>query len=145
MNKFPQNMKEAIIASVPNAMMMVIGMVTLNLWIYGVLTLGHFAVVAPLMFVVAFTLDFFIVGPMVMKFVRKYNIQKTMPIFRVALMAGTLTFLAPIIESGTVITGHQYLMAVPRNYIAALALQVFIALPFGLYVLARYRKMFNVK
>lgn len=141
MNKFPQNLKEAIIASVPNAMLMVLGMVTLNLWIYGVLSLSHFTMVVPMMFVVAFCLDFFIVGPLVVRFVRRYNIMRAMPIFRVALMAGILTFLAPIIESGTVISAHQYLMAAPRNYIVALALQVLIALPFGLYVLAQYRKV----
>lgn len=140
-NKFPQNFKEAVIASVPNAMLMVLGMVTLNLWIYGVLTLGHFAAVVPVMFVFAFLLDFIIVGPLVMRFVRRYNIVRLMPIFRVGIMAGLLTFLAPIIESGTVISGHQYLMAVPRNYIVALTLQVLIALPFGMYVLSKYRRI----
>lgn len=141
MNKFPQNMKEAIIASVPNAMVMVLGMVTLNLWIYGALTPGHFAFVVPLMFVVAFSFDFFIVGPLVMKFIRRYNIMRAMPFIRVAIMAGVLTFVAPILESGTVISGHQYIMAAPRNYIAALMLQIFIALPFGLFVLDRARRM----
>lgn len=144
MNKFPQNLKEAVIASVPNAALMVIGMVTLNLWIYGALTWGHFAVVVPLMFVVAFTYDFFVVGPMVMRFVRKHNIGRAMPFIRVAIMAGTLTFVAPIIESGTVVSAHQYIMAVPRNYVAALILQLFFALPLGLFVLDRARRL-NVK
>ena len=107
MEKFPKNMKEAVVASVSNASVMVLGMVTLNLWIYGALTPGHFLRVVPMMFVVVFLFDFFV---------------------------------APIIESGTVITAHQYLMAAPRNYIAALALQVIIALPFGLRVLGQYRK-----
>ncbi|MDE6482107.1 MAG: hypothetical protein K2L25_04800 [Alphaproteobacteria bacterium] len=144
MNKFPQNLKEALIASVPNAALMVVGMVTLNLWIYGALTWGHFAVVVPLMFVVAFTYDFFIVGPMVARLVRKYNIGRAMPFIRVAIMAGTLTFVAPIIESGTVISAHQYIMAAPRNYVAALILQLFFALPLGLFVLDRARRL-NVK
>lgn len=141
MNKFPKNMKEAIIASVPNAAVMVLGMVTLNLWIYGALTLGHFAIVVPLMFVVAFSFDFFVVGPLVMNFVRKHNIMRAMPFIRVAIMAGVLTFVAPILESGTVISGHQYIMAAPRNYVAALMLQIFIALPFGLFVLERARRI----
>lgn len=143
MNKFPQNMKEAIIASVPNALVMVLGMVTLNLWIYGALSLGHFMVVVPLMFAVAFSFDFFVVGPLVMNFVRRHNIMRTMPFIRVAIMAGVLTFAAPIIESGTVISAHQYLMAAPRNYIAALVLQIFIALPFGLFVLERARRVIS--
>lgn len=140
MNNFPKNLTEALIASVPNAALMVLGMVTLNLWIYGALTLGHFAVVVPMMFVVAFSLDFFIVGPLVMRFIRKYDIMRAMPFIRVAIMAGILTFFAPILESGTVISGHQYIMAAPRNYIVALLLQIFIALPFGMLVLARARR-----
>lgn len=141
MNNFPQNLKEAIIASVPNAMVMVLGMVTLNLWVYGALSFSRFAYVVPLMFVVAFSFDFFVVGPMVMNFVRRHNIMRAMPFIRVAIMAGVLTFVAPIIESGTVISAHQYAMAAPRNYIAALLLQVFIALPFGLFVLSRARRL----
>lgn len=140
MNKFPQNMKEAIIASVPNAMVMVLGMVTLNLWIYDALTLGHFMVVVPLMFVVAFLFDFFVVGPLVMGFVQRHNIMRAMPFMRVAIMAGVLTFVAPLIESGTLISSHQYVIAVPRNYVAALMLQIFIALPLGLFVLGRMRR-----
>lgn len=137
-------MKEAIIASVPNATVMVLGMVTLNLWIYGALSLGHFARVVPIMFVVAFSFDFFVVGPLVMKIIRRCNLMRAMPFIRVAIMAGVLTFVAPILESGTVISGHQYLMAVPRNYVAALILQMFIALPFGLLVLEYARRM-NMK
>lgn len=141
MNKFPQNMKEAVIASLPNAIVMVLGMVMLNLWIYGALTTSHFLKVAPQMFVVAFVYDFFIVGPLVMKLVRRYNIMRAMPFVRVAIMAGTLTFVAPIIESGLIVSGAQYLMAAPRNYIAALLLQLFVALPLGLYVLGVWRQV----
>ncbi len=141
MTAFPQNFKEAVIASVPNAALMVIGMVALNLWIYGALTLGNFLIVAPMMFVVAFSLDFFIVGPAVMNFVRRHDIMRAMPFIRVAIMAGVLTFVAPIIESGTVISAHQYLTAAPRNYLAALALQIFIALPAGMFVLGRARSI----
>ncbi|MBD5400347.1 hypothetical protein HDR61_01195 [bacterium] len=140
MNKFPQNMKEEIILSVPNAAVMVIGMVTLNLWIYGALSLSHFAIVASMMFVVAFLYDFFIVGPLVTRLVRKYNIMRAMPFIRVAIMAGTLTFVAPILEGGIIISGSRYLMTVPRNYIAALALQILIAFPFGLFVLGLARR-----
>lgn len=138
--RYPQNLKEAVIASVPNAMVMVLAMVALNLWIYDALTWGHFLHVVPIMFVVAFLFDFFIVGPIVVKFVRKYNVPRAMPFLRVAIMAGTLTFVAPLIESGTIITTSQYLMAAPRNYIAALLVQVFVALPFGLCVLGLARQ-----
>ncbi|MDE6478011.1 MAG: hypothetical protein K2L95_01010 [Alphaproteobacteria bacterium] len=141
MDKFPKNLKEALIASVPNAAVMVVAMVTLNLWIYGALTLPHFMVVVPLMFIVAFTFDFVVVGPLVMRLVRRYNKMRLMPFIRVAIMAGVLTFVAPMLESGTVITGHQYLMAAPRNYVVALMVQIFIALPVGLYVLGRVRNI----
>lgn len=142
MSKYPQNLKEALIASVPNAMVMVMGMVALNLWIYGALTWGHFVRVVPIMFIAAFSLDFFVVGPLVMKLVKRYDIPAAMPFVRVALMAGILTFCAPIIESGTVISAGQYITAAPRNYIAALLLQIVIAMRIGLFVLERYRRMF---
>lgn len=136
---YPQNLKEAIIFSIPNALTMVLGMVTLNLWIYNALTPMHFMRVVPMMFVAAFLLDFVIVGPMVMRFVSRYGIMRFMPVFRVALMAGILTFVAPMLEAGRIITMHQYLTAAPRNYIAALALQVFIAMPFAVLVFRRYK------
>ena len=142
---YPQSFKEAIIFSVPNAMTMVLGMVTLNLWIYGALTPGHFLRVVPMMFVVAFGLDFFIVGPLVQKFVMRHNISRWMPVFRVGLMAGILTFLAPIVEAGRIVSVNQYLTAMPRNYIVALVLQVFIAMRIGMYVFAKYKGMVSPK
>lgn len=136
---YPQNMKEAVIASVPNAFTMVVGMVFVNLWIYGALTPENFARVAPMMFVAAFSLDFFIIGPMVKRIVDKYGIQKFTPFIRVAFMAGILTFVAPMIEAGRVVSLSQYLTAAPRNYIVALFLQIFIAMRFGLYVFRTYK------
>ena len=136
---YPQNFKEAIIFSVPNALTMVLGMVTLNLWIYGVLTPGHFLRVVPIMFVAAFCLDFFIIGPIVEKFVARHNIYRWMPVIRVGLMAGILTFVAPILEAGRIVSMHQYLTAVPRNYIAALILQVFVAMRIAMFVFAKYK------
>lgn len=142
---FPKNLKEAFIMSIPNCTVMVLGMMTLNLWIYGALTLEHFLAALPRIYITAFTLDFFIVGPFVMRIVRKYNIQKFMPLIRVGFMAGILTFLAPIIETGYMPSVFHYITALPRNYIAALALQVLIAFPFGNYVLGKWRIIFKGK
>ena len=141
MNKYPTNFKEAIVSAVPNCTTMVLTMMTFNLYIYDALTLSAFLHAFPLIWITAFCLDFFIVGPAVLRFVARYNIMKYMPFIRVGLMAGILTFLAPLIETGVIIPGAVYLMAVVRNYIAALCFQVFIALPFGLYVLRRWRMM----
>jgi len=138
-NKYPQNMKEAVIASVPNCLVMVVGMMTMNLWIYGALTLENFLVTFPKIFCAAFLLDFFAVGPFVMRIVRKYNIVKYMPFLRVAIMAAILTFFAPVLETGYIPAFSQYITALPRNYIVALFLQVFVALRFGLGVLSVYR------
>ena len=137
--KYPQNMKEAVISSVPNATTMVIGMMTLNLYIYDALTWYNFMWAFPKIWITAFVLDFFIVGPLVVRFVMRRGIQNFMPFIRVGAMAGILTFLAPLIETGRLISLSWYLIALPRNYVAALALQVFVALPFGLYVLGRFR------
>ena len=135
----PENLKEALIMSVPNAATMVLGMVTLNLWIYGVLTPGHFARVVPMMFAVAFSYDFLVVGPAVTRLVTRYNIWRYMPLIRVGIMAATLTFLAPILEAGYIVSARHYFTALPRNYIAALLLQVLIAFPVGMWVLAQYK------
>ena len=140
MNKFPQNIKEAVIASVPNCLVMVIGMMSLNLWIYDALTVSHFLSAFPKIFLTAFLLDFFIVGPIVMRFVRRHNIIKFMPFFRVGMMAGILTLVAPILETGYVPDFSRYCVALPRSYIAALLLQVFVAMRFGLFVLSIWRK-----
>ena len=145
MNKYPTSFKEAIIASIPNCTTMVLTMMTLNLYIYGHLTWMNFLSAFPLIWITAFCLDFFIVGPFVMRIVSMYNIRKYMPLIRVALMAGILTFLAPLFETGMLIPARLYLIAFPRNYIAALCIQVFLALPCGLYVLARYRKLHGNK
>lgn len=140
---FPQNLKEALVMSVPNCTTMVLGMMTLNLWIYGALTWSHFFVALPRIYMTAFVLDFCIVGPIVMRIVRRYDIQKFVPLIRVGAMAGILTFLAPIIETGYMPSGLHYITALPRNYIAALALQVLIAFPLGNYVLGAWRKLFH--
>lgn len=138
-------MKEAIISSIPNATTMVVGMMSLNLYIYGALTLRNFMWAFPKIWITAFVLDFFIVGPIVVRFVMRHGIAKFMPFIRVGAMAAILTFLAPLIETGYMISLSRYLVALPRNYVAALILQVFVALPFGLYVLERFRQSYAAK
>ena len=138
-NIYPQSFKEAIISAIPNCTTMVLGMMTMNLWIYGHLSWENFFAALGPIYITAFCLDFFIVGPLVMRMVDKFNIQKYMPLFRVGLMAMILTALAPIIKTGYAPGAPQYLMALPRNYVVALVLQVFIAYRFGSYVLQRYK------
>lgn len=139
--KHPQNLKEALISALPNCTTMMLGMMTLNMWIYGHLTFNNWLAAIPGIFVTAFVLDFFLVGPMVMRIVNRYSIQKYMPLIRVGMMAGILTFVAPIVESGAVVSLNHYLMALPRNYTVALFLQVFVAYPFGMRVLEKYRNL----
>ncbi len=127
--------------SLPNCTTMVLGMMTLNLWIYGALNWANFLHALPRIYITAFVLDFFIVGPFVMRIVRKYDIYKFMPLIRVGFMAGILTFLAPVLETGYMPLALRYIIALPRNYVAALALQVLIAFPFGNFVLGYWRKM----
>jgi len=137
----PQNFKEAIISAIPNCTTMLLGMMTLNLWIYGHLTLENFCAAFVPMYLTAFCLDFFIVGPMVMRIVKRFDIMKYMPLMRVGLMATILTGLAPVIETGYLPGASQYLLALPRNYIVALLLQVFVAYRLGMMVLGKYRRI----
>ena len=143
MNKYPTNFKEALVSAIPNCTTMVLGMVTLNLFIYGHLTWGNFLHALPLIWPTAFLLDFVFVGPLVERIVRMLARPWLMPFIRVGLMAGILTALAPLIESGMYVQMRQYLIALPRNYVAALVLQIFIAMRIGLHVLAKYRVYIN--
>ena len=141
---FPKNFKEEIIMAVPNCCVMAMGMMTMNLWVFNGLTLSHWLNVFPLIYITAFVTDFFFIGKITTKIANKYNIQKYQPLFRVAAMAGLLTFVAPLVESfGThIVSFNQYITALPRNYIVALFLQVAVAMPLGCVVLAKYRKLF---
>lgn len=143
---WPMNFKEDVIMALPNCSVMVVGMMTLNMWIYGALTLTNWLTTLPFIFVTAFCLDFCCIGRLTGKIASRYHIEKFQPLYRVFLMVAILTFVAPIIESWGhhIVSGGQYLMALPRNYIAALLLQVFVAMPFGSMVLGRYRRMFAV-
>lgn len=135
----PQNLKEALICAIPNCTTMVLGMMTLNLWIYGHLSWNNFWNALPAIYGTAFCLDFFIIGPLVMRVLNRMGKIKFMPFLRVGLMAAILTGLAPVIETGYAPNIHQYLMALPRNYLVALVLQVFVAYRLGTHVLAKYR------
>lgn len=137
--KYPQNLTEALVMALPNCMTMVLGMMTLNLWIYGALTLHNFLHALPLIFVTAFVLDWFVAGPVCVRAIRRGMNSRYMPLLRVGIMAGILTFLAPIIESGIVPPVHQYIVAFPRNYVAALILQIFVARHMGMGALSVFR------
>lgn len=140
-NLYPQNFKEAIISAIPNCTTMVLGMMTLNLWIYGHLSWENFWAALGPIYITAFSLDFFVIGPLVLRFVNRFGIQKYMPFIRVGLMAGILTMLAPVIETGFVPGATQYFTALPRNYVVALVLQVFVAYRFGCWTLGKYRML----
>ncbi|MBP3397859.1 MAG: hypothetical protein J6K82_02925 [Alphaproteobacteria bacterium] len=138
---YPQNFKEAIISAIPNCTTMVLGMMTMNLWIYGHLSWENFLSALGPIYVTAFCLDFFVVGPIVMRGLQRVNKMKYMPLVRVGLMAAILTGLAPVIETGYAPSVVQYFMALPRNYVVALLLQVFVAYRFGSWVLVRSRML----
>ena len=137
----PRNFKEEVICAIPNCAIMAMGMMTINLWIFDSLTPEKWITTLPFIYITAFVIDFFFIGKITTKISNKYNIQKYQPLYRVLLMAGILTFVAPIVESfgNNIISFAQYSNALPRNYILALCLQVFIAMPLGNYVLGRYQ------
>ena len=143
--QYPTNIKEVIISAIPNCATMALVMMNLNMWIYGAWTWEHAIKSFPIIYCTAFALDFFFAGPLVNAIAKKYNLYKYMIFMRVFLMAGTLTFLAPIIESGYAPTFSHYITALPRNYIIALATQALLAFPFGMYVLGLYRLHLNKK
>lgn len=133
--QYPQNIKEAIISAIPNCFTMATVMMNINMWIYGAWSWENVLMTFPIIYCTAFILDFFFVGP----FVTRVCAPRYMIFLRVGLMAGILTFLAPILESGYVPTVMRYVTALPRNYLIALFTQAFLAMPFGMYVLGMYR------
>ena len=137
--QYPQNIKEAIISAIPNCFTMATVMMNLNMWIYGAWSVENVLRTFPIIYCTAFLLDFFLVGPFVQRVATCYNFVRYMMFLRVGLMAGILTFIAPILESGYIPTLMRYVTAFPRNYVIALLTQAFIAMPFGMYVLGMYR------
>ena len=132
--QYPQNIKEAIISAIPNCFTMATVMMNINMWIYGAWSWENVLTTFPIIYCTAFMLDFLVVGP----FVQRVCVPRYMIFMRVGMMAGILTFIAPILESGYVPTFMRYITALPRNYIIALITQAFIAMPFGMYVLGMY-------
>ena len=141
----PRNFTEEVICAIPNCATMAMGMMTMNLWIFGALSLQKWLVTFPFIYVTAFILDFFFIGKFTTWIANKYHIQKYQPLYRVLLMAGILTFVAPIVESfgENIVSFAQYSHAFPRNYIVALLLQVLVAMPLGNWVLGRYQARKN--
>lgn len=76
-----------------------------------------------------------------MRIVKRFKIVKFMSQIRVGLMAAILTCVAPVIETGYLSGVQQYLMVLPRNYVVALLLQVFVVYRFGTFVPGKYRRL----
>lgn len=114
---------------------MVIGMMGVNLWIHGVLNATTFCRGFMPIYAFAVVLNFFIVVPMVQRVAVRFGIMRYIPFMMTACMAGTMTFVAPIIEMEHMINLIQYLVAFPRNYIVAFVLQNVLAMPFAVHIL----------
>lgn len=137
----PETKTESVIFCLANSLVMVIGMMGLNLWIHGVLNISTFCGGFVPIYVFAVFLNLFIVMPLVHHIVMRFGLIKYMPFIMTACMAGTMTFVAPIIETGHVINLSQYLIAFPRNYIAAFLLQNLVAMPFAVRALLHIKRV----
>ncbi len=131
----PETKIESVIFCLANSFIMVIGMMTLNLWIHGVLNVATFCGGYLPIYAFAVALNFFIVVPLVQRVAIRFGLMRYIPFMMTACMAGTMTFIAPIIETGHVINLVQYLIAFPRNYVAAFLLQHVLAMPFAVRTL----------
>lgn len=140
-DRYPQNFKEGMVLGIVNCCIMVSGMMSFNLFRNNALTGENFLHGFLPIFIFAFLLSEILVGPIVQKIVSKFSAYKYMAFIRVAFMAAIMTFAAPIIEVGHVMSFGQYLPTVVINYCVALMLQIFVAMKFALYVLSKYRLM----
>ena len=131
----PETKIESVIFCLANSFIMVIGMMGVNLWIHGVLNATTFCRGFMPIYAFAVVLNFFIVVPMIQRVAVRFGVMRYIPFMMTACMAGTMTFVAPIIETGHMINLIQYLVAFPRNYIVAFVLQNVLAMPFAVHIL----------
>lgn len=137
----PETKTESVIFCLANSFIMVIGMMGLNLWIHGVLNATTFCRGFMPIYAFAVVLNFFIVVPLVHHTVMRFGLMKYTPFIMTACMAGTMTFVAPIIETGHVINLSQYIIAFPRNYIIAFLLQNLVAMPLAVRALLHIKRV----
>lgn len=143
-SRYPQNLKESIIFGMSNCIVMVCGMMSLNMFLAGVLTpLNFIAGLGPI-FLTAFLVSELIVGPIVHAITKKFNAYRYISFIRVAFMAAIMTFLAPLLQTGHIMNFGHYLTAFIFNYIVAFFLQVLVAMRFAIFVLAWIRALKNV-
>lgn len=143
-SQYPQNLKESIIFGMANCIVMVCGMMSLNMFLAGVLTpLNFIAGLGPI-FLTAFLVSELIVAPIVHVITKKFNAYRYMAVIRVAFMAAIITFMVPLLQTGHIMSFGHYLTAFVFNYIAAFILQVFVAIRFAIFVLGRVRTLTNV-
>ena len=133
---------ESVVFSVANTFIMVCGMLAFNLWIHDCLGVKMFLVSFLPIAVVAFAINFFIVAPLIKAAALRFHIEKYIPFMMPFAMAGLMTFIAPIIEVGRTPAFGEYIIAFPRNYIAAFLLQSLVAMRFAIYVLTHFRVRF---
>lgn len=130
---------ESVVFSIINTLVMVCGMLSFNLWIHDSLGLTTFLVSFLPIAMVAFAINFFIVAPLIKRIAAHWHIEKYIPFMMPFAMAGLMTFAAPIIEVGHAPSFVEYIIAFPRNYIAAFLLQLLVAMRFAIYVSTYFR------
>lgn len=143
--RYPQNFKEYLILGISICAVMVLGMMSFNLFVNNALSINNLFPEYFVIFATAFLLDCLLVGLFSRWFIGKHKLYKYTTFLRVALMAGIMTFVVPLLEMGLVMSVEQYIITFSRNYIVALLLQIFVAMKFGLLVLAKYRLVSETK
>lgn len=138
---FPENFKEQILFSISMCSLMVLGMMTYNLFLHNMFSFLNLKHNFLKIFIAAYLLDFLIVNRLTKFLVFKFKRQWLFPIIKVSFMVICMSCFAMLIEIGFVNNFfQQYFLAIPRNYFVALILQLIIVGPFSRKLLKIYRK-----
>lgn len=153
MNKMPVNQKEQVVYTVLMVLFMALAMTSYNVILHHGLSVESLKIawlMFPITFVTAFLCEWFIVGPLAMKFSRKILKQEDAILKKVCItafffvtgMVLLMSFLGPLISNGPSPDFVQmWMRSIPINFAMAYPLQIVIAGPFIGFI---FRKMFPI-
>ena len=138
--QLPQNFREQIIFSITMCLIMVIGMLSYNLYLNDVFSLQNIKQHFLFTFVCAYLLNSLIILRITKCIMTYLKRQIFFPVINVAGMVLVMSFIGLSMEVGfEEYFIREYLVAISRNYFIALFLQLFVASPLSMLMLKTYR------
>lgn len=138
--KFPHNFGEQLVFSITMCLIMVIGMLTYNLYLNDVFSLQSLKQHFLFTFMCAYILNSLIILKITKYIMVHLARQIFFPVINVAGMVLVMSFIGLAMEVGfEEYFVKKYFVSVSRNYFIALFLQLFVASPLSMLALKVYR------